>query len=81
MPRAAASLMAKTSGLGCVILTPDAGESGPDLFLEACDQLAISGDQRLFGFDLGDDGLLRSERGDRDLNRLNVDKMKVRDRA
>ena len=32
-----------------------------DLFLEAGDQFAVGGDQRLLGFDLGDDGLLRGE--------------------
>ena len=33
-----------------------------DFFLEAGDQFAVGGDQRLLGFDLGDDGLLRGER-------------------
>jgi hypothetical protein len=32
-----------------------------DLLLEAENQLAVGGDQRLLGFDLGDDGLLRGE--------------------
>ena len=40
---------------------PDAGEGGLDLVLEAGDQFAVGGDQRLLGFDLGDDGLLRYE--------------------
>ena len=43
---------------GRVILAPDAGESGPDLLLETGDQFTVAGDQRLFGFNLGDDGLL-----------------------
>ena len=42
-----------------LILTPDAGESGLDLLLEALDQFAVGGDQRLLGFDFGDNGLLR----------------------
>ena len=40
---------------------PDAGEGGLDLLLEAGDQFAVGGDQRLLGFDLGDDGLLGGE--------------------
>ncbi len=32
-----------------------------NFFLEAGDQFAVGGDQCLLGFDLGDDGLLRSE--------------------
>ena len=43
------------------IFTPDTGEGGLDLLLEAGDQFAVGGDQRLLGFDLGDDGLLRGE--------------------
>ena len=43
---------------GRLILAPDAGEGGLDLLLEAGDQFAVGGDQRLLGFDLGDDGLL-----------------------
>ncbi|MBK7012052.1 MAG: hypothetical protein IPH43_04795 [Xanthomonadales bacterium] len=46
--------------IGCLVLTPDAAR-GLDLLLEAGDQLAIGGDQRLLGFDLGDDGLLRGD--------------------
>ena len=34
--------------------------------LEAGDQFAVGGDQRLLGFDLGDDGLLRGEGRDGD---------------
>ena len=37
-----------------------------DLFLEACNQFAVGGDQGLLGFDLGDDGLLRGEWRERD---------------
>ncbi|OGS90063.1 MAG: hypothetical protein A2061_09760 [Gallionellales bacterium GWA2_59_43] len=40
---------------------PDAGEGGLDFLLDAGDQLAVGGDQRLLGFDLGDDGLLGGE--------------------
>ena len=43
---------------------PDAGEGGLDLSLEAGDQFAVGGHQRLLGFDLGHDGLLRGERWD-----------------
>ena len=32
-----------------------------NLLLEAGDQFAVGGDQRLLGFDLGDDGFLRGE--------------------
>ena len=46
---------------GELVFAPDAGEGGLDLFLEAGDQFAVGGDQRLLGFDLGDDGLLRGE--------------------
>jgi len=46
---------------GGFVLAPDAGESGLDLLLHASDQLAIGGDHRLLGLDLGDDGLLRGE--------------------
>ena len=46
---------------GRLVLAPDAGEGGLDLLLEAGDQFAVGGDQRLLGFDLGDDGLLRGE--------------------
>jgi hypothetical protein len=40
-------------------LAPDAGEGGLYLLFEAGDQFAIGGHQRLLGFDLGHDGLLR----------------------
>ena len=50
-----------SSGLGCRIFAPDAGEGGLDLLLEAGDQFAVGGHQRLLGFDLGHDGLLRGE--------------------
>ena len=46
---------------GSLLFAPDAGEGGLDLLLEAGDQFAVGGDQRLLGFDLGDDGLLRGE--------------------
>jgi hypothetical protein len=55
---------------------PDAGEGGLDLLLETGDQLAVGSDQRLLGFDLSDDGLLRGEgwQGDLDcLENLDVD--------
>jgi len=42
-------------------LTPHAGEGGLDFLLETGDQFAVRGDQRLLGFDLGDDGLLGCE--------------------
>ena len=44
---------------GRFIFAPDAGKGGLDLFLEAGDQFAVSGDEGLLSFDLGDDGLLR----------------------
>ena len=40
---------------------PDAGDGGLDFLLEAGDQFAVGGDQRLLGFYLGDDGLLGGE--------------------
>ena len=43
---------------GGFFFAPDAGEGGLNFFLEASDQFAVGGDQRLLGFDLGDDGLL-----------------------
>ena len=46
---------------GRLIFAPDAGEGGLDLLLEAGDQVAVGSDQRLLGFDLGDDGLLCGE--------------------
>ena len=42
-----------------VLLSPDAGEGGLDYLLEAGDRFTVGGAQRLLGFDLGDDGLLR----------------------
>ncbi len=47
--------------IGFFLFTPDAGESGLNLLLEAGDQFAVGGNQRLLGFDLGYDGLLRGE--------------------
>ena len=47
--------------LWVALISPDAGEGGLDFFLEAGDQFAVGGDQRLLGFDLGDDGLLRGQ--------------------
>ena len=55
---------------GRLVLAPDAGEGGLDLLLEAGDQFAVGGDQRLLGFDLGDDGLLRGEGWEGDLDML-----------
>ena len=43
------------------LFPPDAGNGGLDLVLEAGDQLAVGGDQRLLGFDLRHDRLLRGE--------------------
>jgi|GEM_PF-5885595 len=40
---------------------PHAGQRGPDFLLEAGDQFAVGVDQRLLGFDFGDDGLLGGE--------------------
>ena len=40
------------------IFAPDAGEGGLDLGFEARNQFAVGGDQRLLGFDFGDDGAL-----------------------
>ncbi len=45
------------------------------LLLEAGDQFAVGGDQRLLGFDLGDDGLLRGEGWEGILNSLGFDSM------
>src|SRR4030067_168639 len=49
---------------------PHTGESGLNLFLKAGNQFAVGGDQRLLGFDLGDDGALRGDgrEGDFDLH-------------
>ena len=46
---------------------PDAGEGGLDLLLEAGDHFAVGAHQRLLGFDLGHDGLLRAEGRERDI--------------
>jgi hypothetical protein len=48
-------------------VAPNAGEGGLDFLLEAGDQFAVGGDQRLLGFDLGDDGLLGGEGWEGDL--------------
>ena len=53
-----------TNALG--IIAPDAGEGSLDLLLEAGDQFAVGGDQRLLGFDLRHNGLLRSKGWERD---------------
>jgi hypothetical protein len=45
-------------GGGVRFFAPDAGESGLNLFLEAGDQFAVGGDQRLLGFALGEDDLI-----------------------
>ncbi|WP_168708896.1 hypothetical protein [Metallibacterium scheffleri] len=42
-------------------MAPDAGAGGLDFLREAGDEFAVGGDQHLFGFDLGDDGLLGGE--------------------
>jgi hypothetical protein len=55
-----------------LILAPHAGECGLDFLLEAGDQFAVGGDQRLLGFDLGDDGLLCGERWERDFKFVKV---------
>ena len=39
-------------------LAPHAGQRGLDFLLEAGDQFAVAVDERLLGFDFGDDGLL-----------------------
>jgi hypothetical protein len=44
------------------LLAPDAGEGGLYLLLEAGDQFAVGGDQRLLGFYLGDDFFLGFKR-------------------
>jgi hypothetical protein len=41
------------------IFASDAGAGELDVLLEVCDQVAVGGDQRLLGFDLCYDGLLR----------------------
>jgi hypothetical protein len=53
------------SSLHCdgFFFVPDASEGVLNLFLKAGDQIAVGGYQRPFGFDLGDDGFLRRERG------------------
>lgn len=40
------------------LLSPHPGQGCLDFLLEAGDQFAVGVDQRLLGFDLGDDGLL-----------------------
>ncbi len=45
---------------------PNAGEGGLDFFLEAGDQFAVGGHQRLLGFDLHNDLLLCGEGRERD---------------
>ena len=49
-------------------------EGGLDLLLEAGDQFAVGGDQRLLGFDLGDDGLLGGEGREGDFGSLRISK-------
>ena len=44
-----------------LFLPPNTGEGGLDLLLEAGEQFAVGGHQRLLGFDLRHDGLLRGE--------------------
>ena len=44
------------------IFASDAGAGELDLLLEGGDQVAVGGGQRLLGFDLRHDGLLRGER-------------------
>ena len=46
---------------GRLVLAPDTGEGGLNFLLEAGNQLPVGGDQRLLGFYLSDDGLLRGE--------------------
>ena len=55
------------SCLHCIGLSvsPDAGKGVLDLLLEAVNQLAVGVDQRLLGFDLGDDCFLDFERWQR----------------
>ena len=43
---------------GLLVFAPDPGDCGLNFLLEALDQFAVGGDQRLLGLDLGDDGLL-----------------------
>ena len=43
------------------IFASDAGAGELDLLLEAGDQVAVGGDQRLLGYDLRLDGVLRGE--------------------
>ena len=52
-----------------LVLTPHPRQRGLDLVLEAGDQIPVSGDEDLLGFDLGDDLLLGGEgwEGDRQL--------------
>ena len=49
---------------------PDAGKGGLDLVLEAGDQFAVGGHQRLLGFDFRHDGLLGGEGWEGDSNVL-----------
>ena len=48
-------------GVRRFFLAPDAGQRSLDFLLEAGDQFAVGGDQRLLCFDLCDDGLLGGE--------------------
>lgn len=52
-----------------LLLAPDTGKRGLDLLLDAGDELAVGVDQRLFGFNLGDDGFLGGEGWEGNLNR------------
>ena len=55
-----------------LLLAPDAGEGALDLLLEAGDQFAVGGHQRLLGFDLRYDHLLRGERWEGELEVQNI---------
>lgn len=48
--------------ISIIVLPPDTGERGLDFLLEAGKQFAVGIDQRLLGFDLDDDGLLRGDK-------------------
>ena len=55
---------------GRLVFSPHPCEGGLDLLLEAGDQFAVGGNEPLLAFDLGDDGLLRSEGWEGELDLL-----------
>ena len=65
-------------GKNLPFLPPNPCQRSLDLLLEAGDQLVVSGDQRLLGFDLGDYGLLGGEGWEGDFRLVEAPNRKLR---